>query len=183
AIGAAAKSAANAPAAILFVRVIVWLLAGKEVIECARTLQQATENPTQRTHFQASVAPKIMQRNRTVSRAGRRLAGAGGFRMLRRPAREIPLPMVTTLYALKPKFQELLRPLVGRLAAAGVTANEVTVLALAMSVAAGACVAMEVEAGAPFLLLPLVFLARMTLNAIDGMLAREFGQQSPLGAY
>ena len=35
----------------------------------------------------------------------------------------------------------------------------------------------------PFLLLPIVFLARMTLNAIDGMLAREFGQQSPLGAY
>ena len=103
--------------------------------------------------------------------------------MLRRPARETPPPMVTTLYALKPKFQELLRPLVGRLAAAGVTANEVTVLALAMSVAAGAFVALEAEAGAPFLLLPLVFLARMTLNAIDGMLAREFGQQSPLGAY
>jgi len=36
---------------------------------------------------------------------------------------------------------------------------------------------------APFLLLPVVFLARMMLNAIDGMLAREFGQQSALGAY
>jgi CDP-diacylglycerol--glycerol-3-phosphate 3-phosphatidyltransferase len=91
--------------------------------------------------------------------------------------------MVTTLYALKPKFQELLRPLVGRVAAAGVTANQVTVLALAMSVAAGAFVALEADAIRPFLLLPLVFLARMTLNAIDGMLAREFGQQSTLGAY
>ena len=91
--------------------------------------------------------------------------------------------MATTLYALKPKFQELLRPLVGRLAAAGVTANQVTMLALAMSVAAGAFVALEAESVRPFLLLPLVFLARMTLNAIDGMLAREFGQQSPLGAY
>ena len=91
--------------------------------------------------------------------------------------------MATTLYALKPKFQELLRPLVGRLAAAGVTANQVTVLALAMSVAAGAFVALYADAIRPFLLLPLVFLVRMTLNAIDGMLAREFGQQSPLGAY
>ena len=91
--------------------------------------------------------------------------------------------MATTLYALKPKFQELLRPLVGRLAAAGVTANQVTVLALALSVAAGAFVAMYADAIRPFLFLPLVFLVRMTLNAIDGMLAREFGQQSPLGAY
>jgi CDP-diacylglycerol--glycerol-3-phosphate 3-phosphatidyltransferase len=111
--------------------------------------------------------------------------------MLRRPAHGIPPPslqfasppMVTTLYALKPKFQELLRPLVGRLAAAGVTANQVTVLALAISVAAGAFVAVRSDAVRPFLLLPLVFLARMTLNAIDGMLAREFGQQSALGAY
>ena len=91
--------------------------------------------------------------------------------------------MVTTLYALKPKFQELLRPLAGRLAAAGVTANQVTVLALAMSVAVGAFVALEADAVQLFLLLPLAFLARMTLNAIDGMLAREFGQQSALGAY
>ena len=91
--------------------------------------------------------------------------------------------MATTLYALKPKFQELLRPLVGRLAAAGVTANQITLLALGMSVAGGGFVALEAEAVRPFLLLPLVFLARMTLNAIDGMLAREFGQKSPLGAY
>ena len=35
----------------------------------------------------------------------------------------------------------------------------------------------------PFLLLPLWLFLRMALNAIDGMLAREFGQQSALGAY
>ena len=32
-----------------------------------------------------------------------------------------------TLYDLKPRFQSLLRPLVHRLATAGVTANQVTV--------------------------------------------------------
>ena len=91
--------------------------------------------------------------------------------------------MATTLYALKPRFQELLRPIASRLAGAGVTANQVTLFALAMSVAAGTLVALAAPSVRPFLLLPIVFLARMTLNAVDGMLAREFGQQSPLGAY
>ncbi len=34
-----------------------------------------------------------------------------------------------------------------------------------------------------FLLLPPFFAIRMALNAIDGMLARDFGQKSNLGAY
>jgi CDP-diacylglycerol--glycerol-3-phosphate 3-phosphatidyltransferase len=33
-----------------------------------------------------------------------------------------------------------------------------------------------------FLLLPLFMFFRMALNAVDGMLAREYAQQSPLGA-
>jgi CDP-diacylglycerol---glycerol-3-phosphate 3-phosphatidyltransferase len=36
---------------------------------------------------------------------------------------------VPTVYALKPRFQALLRPLVDRLATAGVTANQVTIAA------------------------------------------------------
>src|SRR5262245_60607258 len=40
-----------------------------------------------------------------------------------------------TLYALKPRFQGLLRPLVARLAASGGTANQVTVAAAVGSVA------------------------------------------------
>jgi CDP-diacylglycerol--glycerol-3-phosphate 3-phosphatidyltransferase len=43
-----------------------------------------------------------------------------------------------TLYDLKPRFQSLLRPLVRRLAAAGVTANQVTLAAAIGSVALGA---------------------------------------------
>lgn len=87
-----------------------------------------------------------------------------------------------TVYQLKPRFQALLRPLGGRLAAAGVTANAVTLLAMAGSLALGALL---LAAGDPrlFLLLPLWMFLRMALNAIDGMLAREFGQKSPLGAY
>jgi CDP-diacylglycerol--glycerol-3-phosphate 3-phosphatidyltransferase len=89
-----------------------------------------------------------------------------------------------SLYELKPRFQALLRPAVGAMAARGVTANQVTVLAAAGSVALGA--ALMVWGGATrwlFLLLPVWFLLRMALNAADGMLAREFGQKSRLGAY
>src|SRR6185369_6337749 len=43
-----------------------------------------------------------------------------------------------TLYALKPAFQGRLRPLVNRLAAIGVTANSITILAALMSIVAGA---------------------------------------------
>jgi CDP-diacylglycerol--glycerol-3-phosphate 3-phosphatidyltransferase len=91
--------------------------------------------------------------------------------------------MALTLYAIKPRFQALLRPLAGRLAAAGLTANQVTLAAAAGSVAVGAFVFARAEDRWPFLLIPLWMLLRMALNAIDGMLAREHGQKSALGGY
>jgi CDP-diacylglycerol--glycerol-3-phosphate 3-phosphatidyltransferase len=87
-----------------------------------------------------------------------------------------------SIYALKPRFQALLRPLAGVLARAGVTANQVTIATTVISVAVGAFVAWRAPARAPFLLIPVWMFARMALNALDGMLAREFGQKSPLGA-
>jgi len=87
-----------------------------------------------------------------------------------------------TLYALKPAFQARLRPLVRRLAAAGVTANQVTAGAMIGSLAIGLWVANGVPARWPFLLLPVWLFVRMALNAIDGMLAREFNQKSRAGA-
>lgn len=88
-----------------------------------------------------------------------------------------------TLYSLKPRFQALLRPLTARLAAGGVTANQVTVAAMAGSVLTGAAVLLLADARAVFLALPVWLFLRMALNAIDGMLAREHGQKSRLGAY
>jgi CDP-diacylglycerol---glycerol-3-phosphate 3-phosphatidyltransferase len=90
--------------------------------------------------------------------------------------------MTMTLYSLKPRFQAVLRPLVGKLASAGVTANQVTIAAALGSVLLGALLAMAGSA-ALFLLLPPWLFLRMALNAVDGMLAREFGQKSDLGAY
>jgi CDP-diacylglycerol--glycerol-3-phosphate 3-phosphatidyltransferase len=88
-----------------------------------------------------------------------------------------------SIYDLKPRFQALLRPLVVRLHAAGVTANQVTLLACAVSLALGAALCLAAERRLLFALIPLWMLLRMGLNAIDGMLAREFGQKSSLGAY
>ncbi|WP_354682329.1 CDP-alcohol phosphatidyltransferase family protein [Cupriavidus necator] len=91
-----------------------------------------------------------------------------------------------TLYELKPRFQALLRPVVQDLAHRGTTANQVTVAAAAGSLAIGvlAAVGMLVaETPTLFLLFPVWLFLRMALNAIDGMLAREHGQQSALGAY
>lgn len=89
-----------------------------------------------------------------------------------------------SIYLLKGRFQELLRPGVHLLARAGITANQVTLATAVLSL----LVAGLVFSAAPaslllYLLLPLWMLLRMALNAVDGMLAREFGQQSPLGAY
>ena len=87
-----------------------------------------------------------------------------------------------SVYQLKPAFQGLLRPIVRSLAANGVTANQVTLAAMVLSLATGIAIAREANAHRVLLLLPVVLFARMALNAMDGMLAREFNQKSALGA-
>lgn len=88
-----------------------------------------------------------------------------------------------SIYELKPKFQNLLRPLVRRIYSAGVTANEVTVAACVISVLLGGVLVKFADISALFFLLPVWMFLRMALNAIDGMLAREFNQKTPLGGY
>ncbi|MCS3806119.1 phosphatidylglycerophosphate synthase [Chromobacterium alkanivorans] len=86
-----------------------------------------------------------------------------------------------SIYQLKSRFQDLLRPLLRGLVAVGVTANHVTVGAMLASVAYGGWLACQPGQPLPWLLLPLFLFLRMALNAIDGMLAREHGQKSRLG--
>lgn len=87
-----------------------------------------------------------------------------------------------SIYQLKPAFQSWLRPTVDRLAGAGITANQVTLAAMALSLAAGLALATWPQYSWPLWLVPLVLFVRMALNAIDGMLAREHDMQSRLGA-
>lgn len=86
-----------------------------------------------------------------------------------------------SIHQLKPAFQGLLRPLVRTLARAGITANQVTVAAVLLAATVGALL-LAVPDRRILLLLPLALFLRMALNAIDGMLAREHGQVSTLGA-
>jgi CDP-diacylglycerol--glycerol-3-phosphate 3-phosphatidyltransferase len=88
-----------------------------------------------------------------------------------------------SIYQLKPAFQNLLRPLVQRLFDNGTTANQITVLAGVISVVVGVGIACFAQHPWVFVLIPVWMILRMALNAIDGMLAREFSQQSRLGAY
>ena len=88
-----------------------------------------------------------------------------------------------SIYDLKPKFQNLLRPLVIKLEQRGVTANQVTLTACAISVILGLILTALSGHHWLFILIPIWLFVRMALNAIDGMLAREFNQKSRLGGY
>lgn len=87
-----------------------------------------------------------------------------------------------SLFDLKPQFQRLLRPIVLSLAKLGATANQVTIATVLLAFIGGGLIVWQPQSSWPLLLLPLILLVRMGLNAIDGMLAREHGQQSALGA-
>ncbi|MDH4048928.1 MAG: CDP-alcohol phosphatidyltransferase family protein [Gammaproteobacteria bacterium] len=86
-----------------------------------------------------------------------------------------------TIYDLKPAFQNLLRPCCRSLAGAGITANQVTLAALLLSLAVGGFFALFPTSRWAALSIPAWLFLRMALNAIDGMLAREHHMQSRLG--
>ena len=87
-----------------------------------------------------------------------------------------------SVYDLKPRFQGLLRPGVGALASAGVTANQVTAAAVVLSFGVGLLLVLKRPDPRWLLMLPAALFLRMALNAVDGMLAREHAMKSSLGA-
>ena len=88
-----------------------------------------------------------------------------------------------SIYKLKPAFQSLLRPITQKLFDKNITANQVTVAACIGSLIVAAIMAFFLPNTLVLWLMPIWMFIRMALNAIDGMLAREFNQQSKLGAY
>ncbi len=91
-----------------------------------------------------------------------------------------------SIYQLKPAFQNVLRPIVRRLYQMGITANQVTLLAMLLSVLLSIFLYFyfkDHSVNILLLLFPLWMLVRMAFNAIDGMLAREFKQQTKIGAF
>jgi CDP-diacylglycerol--glycerol-3-phosphate 3-phosphatidyltransferase len=90
---------------------------------------------------------------------------------------------MASIYQLKHRFQNLLRPLVKALYKRKISANHVTIFALVGSLAVSLIVWQNADTKWLFYLVPVWMFIRMALNAIDGMLAREFNQKSVLGAY
>src|SRR5438067_13119714 len=90
--------------------------------------------------------------------------------------------MPLSIYQLKPRFQQLLRPMLASLAKGGVTPNQVTLGAMLLSLVYGFALASAPNTTALWFCLPLFLLLRMGLNAIDGMLATATGNKTALGA-
>jgi CDP-diacylglycerol--glycerol-3-phosphate 3-phosphatidyltransferase len=88
-----------------------------------------------------------------------------------------------SIYRFKPQFQALLHPAAHALSRLGMSANQVTVFTCLASIVLGGWLATHSEQVGWFLLVPLWCFLRMALNAIDGIMARQFGEASVLGAY
>ena len=90
--------------------------------------------------------------------------------------------MSFSIYQLKPKFQQFLRPLLILLARRRVTPNQLTLLAILLSISYGTALALFSTQWQLWLGLPLIMFLRMALNALDGMLADYTGQKTSVGA-
>lgn len=86
-----------------------------------------------------------------------------------------------SVYKLKPKFQQLLMPLLNMLYRFGVTANQITISSIILSLIIGILFWYSDHNKWFFLALPIGLFIRMALNALDGMMARIYQQQSKTG--
>ncbi|NMF57806.1 CDP-alcohol phosphatidyltransferase family protein [Pseudanabaena yagii] len=96
---------------------------------------------------------------------------------------------MVSIYQCKSAFQNLLRPLVQKLATWQISPNQVTISAILLSGLTGLALVQSTQLSIPFLpttqsvllFLPIALLVRMALNAIDGMLAREYEKTTKFG--
>lgn len=86
-----------------------------------------------------------------------------------------------SVYQLKPKFQQLLIPILLFLHRQRITANQITISSVLLSAIIGVLFWFSDNSKWFLLALPIGLLLRMALNALDGMMARKFHQTSNLG--
>ena len=86
-----------------------------------------------------------------------------------------------SVYNLKPVFQKLLQPILHALYKIGVTANQLTISAVILSCLMGFSFLQYHTLYLGILIIPFGLLLRMALNALDGMMARQYNMQSQLG--
>ena len=86
-----------------------------------------------------------------------------------------------SVYKIKPAFQKLLTPILQALHKGGITANQITLSSLILSLIIGVLFWFATDYRIFFLALPIGLFIRMALNALDGMMARTYNQQSKKG--
>ncbi len=86
-----------------------------------------------------------------------------------------------SIYQIKPKFQQFLKPALTALHKMGVSANQITLASLVLSLFIGMAFWFAADYPILFLALPIGLFLRMALNALDGMMARTYNQQSKEG--
>jgi CDP-diacylglycerol--glycerol-3-phosphate 3-phosphatidyltransferase len=85
------------------------------------------------------------------------------------------------LYRLKPASQAVVRPLERMVVRSGVSADALTWLAVPVAALGGASLALSDSTPWLLLAVPFLAIARLTLNLLDGMVARSTGSMHPMG--
>ena len=86
-----------------------------------------------------------------------------------------------SVYKLKPKFQQLLNPILILFRRIGISPNNITVFSVLFSVLIGYILWLAQENSLFYLFVALGLLFRMMLNALDGMMAKKYNLQSKTG--
>ena len=86
-----------------------------------------------------------------------------------------------SIYKIKPKFQQLLMPLLKLLRRLGISPNSITIFSILLSFIIAYFFWNASDNSSYFLIVAFGLLLRMMLNALDGMMARIYNLQSKLG--
>ena len=86
-----------------------------------------------------------------------------------------------SIYKIKPKFQQLLMPLLRLLRIFGISPNSITIFSIFLSFVISYFFWNASNNSSYFLIVAFGLLLRMMLNALDGMMARIYNLQSKLG--
>ena len=86
-----------------------------------------------------------------------------------------------SIYKIKPKFQQLLMPLLKLLRRFGISPNSITIFSIFLSFGISYFFWNTSDNSSYFLIVAFGLLLRMMLNALDGMMARIYNLQSKLG--
>ena len=86
-----------------------------------------------------------------------------------------------SIYKIKPKFQQLLMPLLKLLRRLGVSPNSITIFSIFFSFGISYFFWNASDNSSYFLIVAFGLLLRMMLNALDGMMARIYNLQSKFG--